>query len=41
VNPVPPEIQEALEGLGRIETRLSMARHRDAWQRLELGVRDG
>jgi len=41
VNPVPPEIQEALKGLGQIETRLSMARHRDAWQRLELWVRDG
>jgi hypothetical protein len=40
VDPVPPEIAEALEGLGDIESRLFMGRHREAWQRLELWVRD-
>ena len=40
IKPVPPEIAEALKGLGDIESRLYMGRHKDAWQRLELWVRD-
>jgi hypothetical protein len=40
IDPIPPDIRAALDGLGQIETRLNMARHRDAWRRLELWVRD-
>ncbi|HEU4722313.1 MAG TPA: hypothetical protein VFS59_13220, partial [Gemmatimonadaceae bacterium] len=40
VKPIPDDIRKALDGLGQIETRLSMQRHREAWHRLELWVRE-
>jgi hypothetical protein len=40
VDPVPPDIRQALDGLGQIGSRLNMGQYRAAWRRLELWVRD-